>query len=67
MMMAQGNLVIVDARKVFWRGWAVPGIESLRVVSIGEDVTVKLRLAHGADKALVADLTAAGIQVRVKR
>lgn len=60
---AQGNLAIVDGDKVFWKGAAVAGVESVFLHSDESETRVKLFVANG-DEPTLADMEAAGIKIR---
>lgn len=63
---AQGNLVIVDGNKVFWKGQAVPGVVSVKL-NYGEgESNVKIKVNGTAD-ALYLELITAGVQIKKEK
>lgn len=61
---AQGSLVIVDGKDVFWKGSKVEVVESIIVHSFDNSIMVKLDVS-GADPVAVSEMQAAGIRVKV--
>ena len=61
---AQGSLVIVDGKDVFWKGNKIDGVEAIIVHSFDNSIMVKLDL-NGADPVAVSEMQAAGIKVKV--
>jgi hypothetical protein len=61
---AQGSLVIVDGKDVFWRGNKVEEVEAIIVHSFDNSIMVKLDV-RGADPVVVSEMIAGGVKVKV--
>lgn len=59
----KGNLVIIDATTVYWKGAKVIGVEEILLQSDLNEHRVRLRIRDG-DAAIMAELTAAGVRIK---
>lgn len=63
MQLAQGDLTIVDGYKVFWKGFVVPGVVSVKLNHEDGDTQVKLKV-NGTEDALYMEMVTAGILIK---
>lgn len=66
MQVGQGNLVIIDGAKVFWKGQPVPGVIGIKLNHEEGDTQVKLKVNGTAD-ALYMEMVTAGIIVKKEK
>jgi len=61
---AQGQLVIIDGKDVYWTGTKVEGVEGIIVHSFDGSTMVKIDVRN-ASVVIVSEMVAAGIKVKV--